>query len=998
VTFNGVTATLGPWSDTSITASVPASATPGNVVVTTGDYNLSSPGFQFTPLLPTISGTSAGGRGETVTVTGTGFCTPAGTLAINGASATVTGWNDNSITAYVPDTATASGSVFVTTNNGRTSAGAGFTVNPPALASIAPTQGIAGQLVTLSGSGMGMLPLPDNSNVKFGATPANVTLWSPGSITVSVPSGLADGTVQVVATIDGIPSNALNFVVSNPMLLSPNQMTLVVGETQPLQALNSDGTPLTGVSWSVDNPSIADFADDGLGNFTLTANAAGQAVLTATSGTRSGTAAVTVIQLSAGESLPAGTVKWSSPPLGTGAVTNIIQSRKVDEATPDFYVQETQFAYPFSAFRLRAMTADGRQLWSRPGDELAIAGDNDGGVLAESFDPGVGLLSIAKDGTERWRSAVNFDRIEFKHAIHPDGTIFIAKVTDNVTRLWLTALDGTTGLEKFSVPLPSGTIITTIGQRTYLSQNYRDANGNPTLRTVCDNSTSTTSGSTLPDLGGIVIDETATAYLPYATRNITYTRTCTFQPEWIPNPPNAPIHNVDLDGNLLVATETWAYSVNASVGLAKATSAAALPLQTVNTFSGSGSGTPSDTDPSVRGFDVTEAIIPDGHGGVLFGGFNHANVPVIFRSTQAVLTSSVGSVGQMLLGENDTIFVSGSGGTAAMTLDGSPRWQRQGGTPIAALNDGSVLLQSNTLTRVDAAGAVSDFVGGAFTDPPTYLGGDLWATATSAGALGLLSDGPPNATLAAAQWWFSSAPGALVLGNPQQQNTKPTLFERPPTHSQFINVCQGTTNCLNATNANYNAIELLTDKTPQEVFDLYVLTFAERLKDNTISALTDDTTTPVSAVGNQVTFRLLKKEGLLGGFKAWAVDPFTVSVKRYDPSSHLFSIVTMSNHPLAGWRYWKTYQNGPGGVVIETGAVDTCIGFKACTGGYFAGSDQVTIWHDYLTHIKDALSVQRVSDPNFGDDRLNGVWNGSVDREYILTNICGPGPGGFCRP
>src|SRR5947207_11527255 len=58
VSFNGVSATIGTWSDTGITATVPSNATTGNVMVTTA-ANLASSGVNFTVgVAPTITSLS----------------------------------------------------------------------------------------------------------------------------------------------------------------------------------------------------------------------------------------------------------------------------------------------------------------------------------------------------------------------------------------------------------------------------------------------------------------------------------------------------------------------------------------------------------------------------------------------------------------------------------------------------------------------------------------------------------------------------------------------------------------------------------------------------------------------------------------------------------------------------------------------------------------------------------------------------------------------------
>jgi hypothetical protein len=60
--------------------------------------------------------------------------------------------------------------------------------------------------------------------------------------------------------------------------------------------------------------------------------------------------------------------------------------------------------------------------------------------------------------------------------------------------------------------------------------------------------------------------------------------------------------------------------------------------------------------------------------------------------------------------------------------------------------------------------------------------------------------------------------------------------------------------------------------------------------------------------------------------------------------------------------------------------------------------DQVLLWKEYLIDIKERLQAARANDPNFGDDKLNGVWNQHAPtKEYLLTGICGTDPNAFCR-
>jgi hypothetical protein len=116
VTFNGILATPSSWSDTSIQASVPVSATTGNVVVTVGGQGSNGVAFTVIPT-PHISSVSPkfGPVGTAVTVTGTNFGATQGssTVTFNGILGTPTGWNAKNIAVAVPNGAT-TGNVLVT--------------------------------------------------------------------------------------------------------------------------------------------------------------------------------------------------------------------------------------------------------------------------------------------------------------------------------------------------------------------------------------------------------------------------------------------------------------------------------------------------------------------------------------------------------------------------------------------------------------------------------------------------------------------------------------------------------------------------------------------------------------------------------------------------------------------------------------------------------------------------------------------------------------------
>src|SRR6267378_4225237 len=210
VTFNGnAAAAASAWSATSITVSVPAGATTGNVVVNV--LGTASNGSPFT-VAPTITSLSqnAGAVGASITIIGTNFGTPQGTSTVtfNGTTAAAaSAWSATSITVLVPVGAT-TGNVVVNVL-GTASNGSPFTV-APTITSLSQTSGAVGASIAITGTNFGTTQ--GASTVTFNGTTATAaSAWSPTSITVSVPAGATTG--NVVVTVLGTASNGSAFTV-----------------------------------------------------------------------------------------------------------------------------------------------------------------------------------------------------------------------------------------------------------------------------------------------------------------------------------------------------------------------------------------------------------------------------------------------------------------------------------------------------------------------------------------------------------------------------------------------------------------------------------------------------------------------------------------------------------------------------------------------------------------------------------------------------------------
>lgn len=219
-----------------ITATVPGAAatgpisitTPGGTVNTTNFIVLSAPTVaSFTP--------SVGVVGTTVAITGTNLL-GATSVKFNGIDATSYAVvSATSLTAVVPAGAT-TGPISVTTLGGSVNS-ADFTVtNAPTITNIAPSSGIVGDTVTLTGTNF-----IGATSVRFnGAKAITYNVASATSITAVVPPGASTGPITV--TTDGGTVASTDFtVISAPTITNMSPSSDVVGAMVILTGTNFTG-------------------------------------------------------------------------------------------------------------------------------------------------------------------------------------------------------------------------------------------------------------------------------------------------------------------------------------------------------------------------------------------------------------------------------------------------------------------------------------------------------------------------------------------------------------------------------------------------------------------------------------------------------------------------------------------------------------------------------------------------------------------------------------
>src|SRR5436309_8160385 len=178
---------------------------------------------------------------------------------------------------------------------------AAVTVTPATVASVTVTPTPAtvpvGQTVQLTAT-----PKDANGNVLTG----RVVTWASNNTAVAtvgstgLVSGVAQGQATITATSETKSGTAAITVIQVPVAsvtVTPATPTVFLGQTVQLTATPKDanGNVLTGrvVTWASNNTAVATVGSTGL----VSGVAQGQATITATSETKSGTAAITVIQV-----------------------------------------------------------------------------------------------------------------------------------------------------------------------------------------------------------------------------------------------------------------------------------------------------------------------------------------------------------------------------------------------------------------------------------------------------------------------------------------------------------------------------------------------------------------------------------------------------------------------------------------------------------------------------------------------------------------------------
>ena len=137
----------------------------------------------------------------------------------------------------------------------------------------------------------------------------------------------------------------------------PTKATMLIGETRTFRAVGRDGRLRRNVRWGVSPEQAAKLTVAGDEATLQAEEPSSTVVLTASV---EGDSSEASIEIRSGPSLPAGTIVWSVSPLP--GCKSMKMTQAVPTATgPDIYDEES---CPDGAY-VRALTADGRELWRR---------------------------------------------------------------------------------------------------------------------------------------------------------------------------------------------------------------------------------------------------------------------------------------------------------------------------------------------------------------------------------------------------------------------------------------------------------------------------------------------------------------------------------------------------------------------------------------------------------------------------------------------------------
>jgi len=445
--------TVLSWSNTQIVAAVAAISTSGIAQVQQNGLSSNTVPFNVsTAAISSISPTS-GVPGTQVTISGSGFGATQGSgqVWLGTTNSTVQSWSDTQVVAIVAIGAM-SGNAEVL-QNGVMSNSVPFAINSLRVDSVTPNSGGPGTAVTITGTGFGSSQ--GDGEAWLGSTNGQVIAWSNTEIVASVGSSAVSGVVKVEQ--NGVWSNTLTFTVpggfgssgsSGSVTIVPNAVAMLIDQTTSLEAVDANGMPVSGLTWTSSNPSVVSLSTDDPP--ILTALAAGNATITA----GNASADVTVL---AGSSFPIGTVLWSYPgpnPSSGTTVTQLVPAVPSSTGTSDVFSLQSDCT-------VQALTSTGTLAWkinigtyaNSIGNTVCnnFIADFQGGLVV--YNP-QSIMEINGAGVANLPYTVTNSNDTLSTPVaHTDGTIFTVYTQNSPNTVSVVGIDPATGNQLFNVPM-----------------------------------------------------------------------------------------------------------------------------------------------------------------------------------------------------------------------------------------------------------------------------------------------------------------------------------------------------------------------------------------------------------------------------------------------------------------------------------------------------------------------------------------------------------------
>ena len=234
VFFDGIRAGLDTVTEGSVSVVVPPGAMTGPITVTNNAGATVTSGYFY--LAPWVTAFTPRARvGETLTLSGRSFRAVSSVSFGSVVTTNLTVVSNTVMTVVVPPGAPLAAPLTLESPGGRFISVSNF-VLMPRITGFSPSNGAAGTLVTLNGSGLSSV-----TQVTFGGIPATPVSVTATQVTVKVPFGAGTGPVTVSGSFGSDESQTLYH--APPQLTAINPGLVKVGET-----LTVSGTNLLGAS------------------------------------------------------------------------------------------------------------------------------------------------------------------------------------------------------------------------------------------------------------------------------------------------------------------------------------------------------------------------------------------------------------------------------------------------------------------------------------------------------------------------------------------------------------------------------------------------------------------------------------------------------------------------------------------------------------------------------------------------------------------------------